>query len=241
MISPLDQVCYASVPAAALAVLADVRCLPDVRVALVGDRAWVRWPAGNDQVLWRLLPVSSVALYSYRNGLWFRFGCHLPSFDLPIAAPSEPLDHVLTPARVEPQFLNVPAIQPHTARLVRDNQPRQTTAMICPLMELGNWAEAATSAALGSIRAAYSGERIMLLGRNLPILASSERFWGQRLLAPLGHRLTPALPEDELLTAFGVHDEELMVFHAETEELIPEGAFEPFSRAGIRLALGARF
>jgi hypothetical protein len=238
MISRFEQVSYASVPAIAVAVLADVRCLPQVQVALVGERAWIRFPPGNEQVLNRLLPVRGGEFFVLRDGLWYRHGCHLPCFDLPIDAKAQPLDLALTPAAVEPQAAPRCPVQPVPLRLVPDNRPRQTTAMTCSKVELASWAEGATTASLTSIRGAISGDRVLLLGRHLPLFGEGARFWGGRLLAPLGYQVVPALPENEMLEALGVAEDAFLILSAERAEVIPQNAFEPLTRTGVRLALG---
>src|SRR4051794_34003222 len=64
----LDQVCCASLPLAALPALADLRRDPDIRVAVVGARAWVRWEAGDESVLRRVLPLRGVELFAQHEG-----------------------------------------------------------------------------------------------------------------------------------------------------------------------------
>ena len=70
MNSVFDQVCYACIPAESLPVLVELRCEPGVRVALDGERAWVRWEPGNEAVLLRLLAVTGAAFYRFCDGLW---------------------------------------------------------------------------------------------------------------------------------------------------------------------------
>src|SRR5207244_3871406 len=122
-------------------------------------------------------------------------------------------------------------------RLARDDRPRQTTAMLCRLTQLGAWADSVTTDHLTSIRAAMCGDDVLLLGRRLPALANCERFWGRRVLAPLGYRLEPTLPESELLDAWEVDEEEFVLIHTEQVEIVSQNVFEPLTRARIRLAL----
>src|SRR5438105_13887902 len=97
-----DHVGYACIPAASLSVLAELRCTPGIRVALLADRAWVHWEAGDEAVLFRLLAVPGVALYRFRDGLWYRHDHALPAFDVPGELPTQRLDQVLMPAPVRP-------------------------------------------------------------------------------------------------------------------------------------------
>ena len=172
MPTPLDGVCLASLPQQSLAALAEVRDVPGVEVALVEGRAWLRWPAGKDTVLRCLLPVPGVVLYEPRDGRWYRPGAHLPSFDVPPITTSKPLAQILTPAPVQPRLPDGVPAEPLRLRLVRDETPRPTTALCCTAASLADWAETATSAALAAVRAAVSGNVILLVGRRLPAHAA---------------------------------------------------------------------
>ena len=57
MTLPLGDVCCASIPHEALALLAALRTSPAVRARRVGERIWLRWPPGDDTVLRRVLPI----------------------------------------------------------------------------------------------------------------------------------------------------------------------------------------
>ena len=266
MNSVFDQVCYACIPAESLPVLVELRCEPGVRVALDGERAWVRWEPGNEAVLLRLLAVPGAAFYRFRDGLWYRHGQYLPSFGVPDDMPTQRLDQVLTPAPVRPEPFTLALVQPKPARLVFDQRPRQTSAVLCRLTELAGWANRATRRTLASIRAARwpekgvrhllperpggcfaqkvpdpffrPGTRILLLGERLPLLERSERFWGQRVLVPLGYSLEPALPESALAEALELKAEEIVLVRPQEVQIVSGGALQPLTRSGIRLALG---
>ena len=62
------------------------------------------------------------------------------------------------------------------------------------------------------------------------------RFLGVHLLVPLGFRAYPELPERAFCHAVGAGPNDLIVLDDEGYELIPRDAFQPLSRAGIRLA-----
>ena len=81
--------CCASLPLAALPALAAVRCVPDVTVAVVGERAWLHWPSGNAEVLHCVAALPGVELFEPREGRWYRPRQHLPAFGLPLHAASE--------------------------------------------------------------------------------------------------------------------------------------------------------
>jgi hypothetical protein len=238
MNTPLDDVCCASLPLAALPALAAVRCVPDVSVAMVGERAWVRWPPGRAEVLVCVAALVGVELYEPRDGQWYRPGQHLPAFGLPIPAPSRPLAQVLVPAPVQPELvpdLTLPSVK---LRLVRNVRPRPATALWGSLSALRKWADRAPTAELVAVCAARCDGRVLLLGRRLPPLPGAERLWGERVLIPLGYQPEPALPESALLEALQGTADELVVLTTDGAEMLPRSALQPLTRSGMRLALG---
>src|SRR5947209_1907634 len=97
----IDAAECASLPASALAALADLRREPGVTVTPAGDRAWVRWPPGARAVLRRVLPLAGAELYTRRDGLLYRLGHRLPAFGLPPdGGASVPLARAVTPEPV---------------------------------------------------------------------------------------------------------------------------------------------
>jgi hypothetical protein len=201
------------------------------------DRIWIRWQAASDAVLRCLLPVPGLKLYAYRDGFWYRHGCHLPSFDLPREIDSMPLHQALTPAPVQPQPAGNQPLAAQRLRLVRDDHPRAATALRCQLADLAQWADTATSAALAAVQAAHSGKDVLLLGRKLPLLPSAERFWGERLLVPLGFRPEPLFGERILREALQVADNEIMILSEGGAEVLPREVLQPLTRSTLRLVL----
>jgi hypothetical protein len=238
MANPLENVSCARLPAAVLPALAGLRCLPELAVRLEGAYDWLYWPAGEERVLRCLLPLAGVELYERRDGHWYRHGRRLPSFEVAASAGGQRLEQVLFPDRIDPEPPPVLALRPDGIRLVRDNRLRPATAVRCGLVELARWAETATSAGLAGLRAARSGERVLLLGQRLPLLPRGQRLWGERVLVPLGFRPDPSLPERALLEAVGVGGGELVVLDADGAEVLAVNVFRPLSRAAVRLAVG---
>ncbi|MBV8381464.1 MAG: hypothetical protein JOZ63_02585 [Planctomycetaceae bacterium] len=238
----LEHVCCAGLPPSALSTLADLRREPDIRVAWVDGRPWVRWEAGSEAVLRRLLPVSGVDLFARREGLWYRPGCHLPTFEVPEAIESGavPLCRAITPMPVRPSPPGEVAPAPVRLALVRDDRARPATALRCPLSGLRRWAETATTAELSAAAAARAGDEVMLLGRGLPVIAGGVRFWGDGVLVPLGFRADPDLPEPALRRSLRVAEDALLVLEADGVEVVPREAFRMVTRAGLRLALEGR-
>jgi hypothetical protein len=237
MSTPLEQISCASLPFASLVALADVRCLRGVEAAVVGERVWVRWAAGDEDVLRRVLPVTGVELYARHDGMWYRLGSRLPSPGWPDAAEARPLHHVLTPAPVAPQ--PPPDALPGRCpmHLVRDAPLHATTALRCPLATLAAWAERATTAELDALEGVRCRDVVLLRGTRLPLLHGARRFWGDRVWMPLGYRPEPALPESALLAALEAGDDTIALLDFEGVELLPLRVFQPLTRAGVRLAI----
>jgi MoxR-vWA-beta-propeller ternary system domain bpX2 len=231
-----ERVRAARLPPDGLAALAPVRCQPGVTIHTRGQ-TWVLWPADTTDVVRCLHPVAGVEFFEERDGRWYAFGRRLPSADGPPAGAGEPLDRVLfpTPLPVQPPPAELPS--PVSVRLVRGGPARPATALRCRVADLARWSDAATTAELAAVRAARFGELALLLGRRLPHIANGERFWGERVLVPLGFRPEPDLPADVIRVACRVADEELLVLAADGAEAILESVFEPLTRAGLRRAI----
>src|SRR5271167_3914327 len=133
MKSPLLDITCASLPCPALAALADIRCAPGVQVAITNERVWVRWQPGDDTVLRRVLPIAGAVLYFQREGKWYRFGHHLPAFEVPARLEYQPLYRVLTPERFLAEPVPAVRLQPVKIGLAADSRSRKTSALLCTL------------------------------------------------------------------------------------------------------------
>jgi hypothetical protein len=221
---------------AGLAALAPLRAAGGVRI-IVDDRAWVAWDAPRPDVVAAVLAVPGAELFEPRDGRWVRPGDRLPAFDVPPPGDPIPLDRAVIPgpfAAMEPgdrELKRVPL------RLVGSDVPRPTSAVRCSLAALQTWADAATTAEVTAVKAARSGGIAWLLGSRLPALPGSERFWGDRVLIPLGFRAEPDWPEASLREAANVGPDELLVLTEEATEAIPTEAFRPLTRGAVRRSL----
>jgi hypothetical protein len=112
--------------------------------------------------------------------------------------------------------------------------------MQCKFEELARWAENATTWQLGSLQAAWCEEQVILLGERLPPLPGATRWWGNRILVPLGFRLDPDLAEGAVFQALGLVQSERAFLTLDGVEVLPADAFGPVSRAGVRLAARKR-
>jgi hypothetical protein len=203
-----------------------------------------------------VLPLPGVVLYVRRADAWHRFGELLPCDGPPEAGDVLRLDHVIFPAPLQVILPPPRELRPVMLRLIRDGQVRPATAMRCPLSALTQWADGATSDQIGAVQAALcrgagfqpadaarqagSLPHVLLLGNKLPPLPESERFWGRRVLTPLGFRALPALPESALGEVLGLQAEEIAVLDQLGVEVLSEKIFEPLTRASVRLAAAER-
>jgi hypothetical protein len=240
--SALDRATCARVPAASLAALAALRALPDVRVAVTEESAWVHWRPGNVAARRRVHALPGSVLYERREGLWHRVGERLPCADVPPDAGAGLLPIAsaiaLPPVEAVLPGASAGAVPGAVAlALVPSEEPRPTSGMLVDLAALAALAASATTAQLAALRAARAGPLVLVLGEKIPVVPGGERLHGDRLLAPLGFRVEPALPEAELLLALGLTGELLVLRASAGAEVVPVSALRPLTRAGLRLAV----
>jgi hypothetical protein len=109
--------------------------------------------------------------------------------------------------------------------------------MRCRLGALADWADFTTSFELHSLHAVRCGEEAIVVGKKLPLLLGCQRYWGGRVLVPLGYRPCPNLPEPALVETLRLHLGELALVDQEGIEVVQRELFAPLTRAGVRLAL----
>jgi hypothetical protein len=239
----LEHVSCARLPASSLGSLAGLRRVEEIQIVADGDHAWVFWESSDSRVLAALLPITGVELFERKDDAWHRPGCSLPSFLRAPDGERVPLSRAVTPqpfSSIQPGPSETP---PSKLRLARNNHPRPTTAALCPLSELGQWAELARSSEIEAIRGAFQGEVALLFGASLPPWPGAIRYWGHQVLVPIGFEPQPSLPEEALLGALGISGREVLrlvpMGVGLAVEAIPFETFRPLSRAGVRLALRA--
>lgn len=224
----------ASLPPEQLAALTDLRALPGVRILLQETRHWLRWDGLDERILKTLLPLPGITLYEEREGHWHAVGAHLPAFDVPAHGGFQPLHDVIFPAPVTPLTLDSPKWEMQTLRLVADHVSRPASGMTLDLAEFAAWVDSVPSSRLHNLRWAVAGTRVLLLGKRLPPVRDGSRYWGGRVLTPLGFRPHPHLPEPTLRYAMKLEEDEWLILHEDDVEVIPDAAFRPVTRANVR-------
>jgi hypothetical protein len=102
---------------------------------------------------------------------------------------------------------------------------------------LADWADRATTRQLESLEAVVCTGRVLLRGERLPALPG-ERFWGRRVLLPLGCRADPELADEVLAEALGLQPGEVALLTGAGVEVVAAEQFAPLSRAAVRRAVG---
>jgi MoxR-vWA-beta-propeller ternary system domain bpX2 len=254
MTPSLKDICSATIRVEDLPVLAELRDRSEIRVSIVGDRAWIWWKPETEAmqeilIKW-ILPLPGVEMFTEVGGRWYRWGKHLPAFG--VSVPDDrrgvPLDRIVLPRPVSAQ--RPEGRRPARLRVgvVRDQRcrSRPATGVCWRLSELHAWAEQATSAQFAGLTAAWTegpvderGEaEVLVLGRHgsLPAARAGVRFWGTDVLVPLGFRADPDLAEPALKAAVGAGPTDLVVLRPEGFDVIARAIFQPLDRAGVRLA-----
>ena len=230
----LDDSRAARIPTEGLAALAPLRRLNGVRVAEAVDCSWIVWDGELPSLVRALLPVTGVQFFTRHAGYWRPTGAALPDFAVPIAAEAISLDRVIVPLPVTPLLPPETPLLRMKVGLAPSHRSRPTSALRCRADTLIDWAATATTWEINQLRGAVCGENVWLLGSILPRLTGSERFWGERVLIPLGLRAEPDWPEGPLRIAANVDDDEILVLTRDGPQALPVSAFQSLSRAAIR-------
>lgn len=237
---PLLVLSAAHIPINGMPMLGAVRHQPDVTVQLDGVGAWVRWPAGRLDVVRCLIPITGAVFYRRTGNDWYRFRSRLPASEGPPEADGIPVASVLFPDRIDPLPPPASKLPTVTLTIVRGGAIRPATALLASILELGTLIDTATTRELGAMQGAIDGDRVILLGRNLPPVRNAVRFWGDDLLVPLGFRVEPFLPDEIIRAVAGAGNDDRIVFHESGLEIVPRSAFQPLTRPMLRLALEHR-
>lgn len=231
----LSNASLARIPTSALHLLGRLRAYASVQVRVDHGFVWIRWDEAGFEILRTLLPVEGAQFFERMDAHWHLCGHSLPAFDIPEVG-FVPLATALVPGP-QKTFASIDEPSPRVVlALKRSTVTQRTTALLCNLKTLGEWAELAPTREIESVQAARCESLVLLTGQRLPSIAG-ERFWGERLLCPLGWAPDPALPESALLEAVGVSDSELVLMRGAELEVIPSDALRTLTRASARLGV----
>ena len=231
----LSNVSLARIPTSALHLLGRLRAYASVQVRGGKGHVWVRWDEAGYEILRTLLPVQGALFFERMDSNWHQCGQSLPAFDIPEDG-FVPLATALVPG---PQKTFAVADEPAPRvmlALKRSTVTQPTTALLSNVKILAAWIELAPTREIEGLESARCENLVLLTGQRLPPVAG-ERFWGERLLCPLGWAPDPALPESALLEALGVGDGELVLMRGAELEVIPRDAFRALTRASARLGV----
>jgi hypothetical protein len=191
--------------------------------------------------------VPGSAFFRKDGGHWYRAGRRLPELN---AVPSPEAEAGATGIALHLALVPEPTRwlepraddwSPAVLRLEADSSstPRPASALVVRADALLPWAESAPTALLQGLRAARSGDRVLLVGGRLPPMAGLGRFWGRQVLVPLGSRPEPELPEVRMAEALGLVGDDLGLIGPDGRvEVVPGPALGPLSRASARLLAG---
>jgi hypothetical protein len=235
--NPWKEVSAARIPVVHLVALSPLRNRPNIRINLQKDTAWVRWSADGGDLIRCLLPVPGVEFFTCRSGTWFRFRSLLPTTETPPEGNGISVAAVLVPSSIEPVQPDTIVLTPVQLSVVRCSEPRPTSALVCSIQDLQKWADMATTAEISMVKGARADGIAILLGSHLPSIFRATRYWGDEVFVPIGFRPEPDLPAAALRMVVGTEADELVFLDDEGVRVVPRKAFEPLTRAGIRLAL----
>lgn len=230
----LADAALARIPAQALSLLAGLRGERRILVKLDESIAWIRWDAPAAEVVRALLPAAGAEFFEPVGDGWRPCGRLIHARGVP-GDGFLPLESVLLPAALAPAT-PAPALPAAVAfSLVPLTTPKPASALFCSAADLAAWADMALQRSLGQLRGARSGGSLLVMGgQELPTVPG-RRFWGERLLVPLGFGPHPDLPESTLLGALAVPGDCLAIATQTALEIVPLNAFAPLTRASVRL------
>jgi hypothetical protein len=237
MIARLAQIGAARFSIDYLSMLSAFRDMRSIKILVDRDVTWACWPPGLESVLECVMIIPGCELFEQRDHVWYRLLHRVPAFDFPTSFDeAKTIDQVIVPANLDAIAAEPSAPTRAILQLSRDEVVRQTTAMLADLIALDRWVDSAATHELETISASIDGRRVFLVGRRLPTLSDSQRFWGQRIFCPLGFSPDPRLAESSLMALIGLEDSELAILTAERIEIIPRDTLQPLQRSAIRLA-----
>lgn len=231
MRSILADAGLARIPVPALALAGRFRGSGRIRAYLDGSTVWLRFDAPAPDIVSALLPAPGAVFYGQAGKHWRRCGSLIDA-QVPVDGYA-PIESIIFPAAA-PAPEPAPGLPaPVPLQLAPSDRPEPASALLCKAADVATWAALAPELQFGGLWAARAGGAVLLLGDALPPI-EGRRFWGGRVLLPLGLRASPDLPESALAEVLAV-PEQCIALLDESLELIPLSVFAPLSRASARL------
>jgi hypothetical protein len=232
-----QQVCAAHFLEQHLPLLGRLRNVLTLRLHVHNGEVWIQFPAGERAVLECLQVVPGVRFFSQIDKVWYRFGNSLPTSEHPPTGAGRPLTMLLQPSGLTAEAVTqLEPISPVRLGLVRSGVARQTSALRCQLSDLQGWIDSATTSEIAAVRGVYFSNEVLLLGEVLPVVPGSIRFWGQRVLLPLGFELSESYSEQSILAAVRAANYEMLLIQETEVQFVMMSLLQPLTRAGLRLA-----
>ncbi len=215
--------------------LGELRCFPQLVVALQGNRLWLRGipVGGEDQHLFLRLPATERYLLGVDDLLF------LPGSVTPIAyLPSlhwKPIGDFIVPE------LPVAAYggsfsETIEAKLVSSSMEQKAIGMFCSLSDLQAWVDAAPEVRIKALKfAAEEDGEVLVMGEPLPTIPGRALWECEGLLLPAGYKLEYAMFARTIRQQLDPEGMDWLVFQADGGwERVPKANLIPATRSGIR-------
>jgi hypothetical protein len=232
-----NKITTARIPLASLKSLAHLRHRSDITVSLDDHgNAWIHWlqSAIAEEVMLALRPLTDVSFYYREANTWYTRGSGFPAKITPPNQPGLALAKLLFPEKMTSQSPENKAFARITPVLSRGGQTCPASAMRLPFASLHAWVNHATSAQIHALHGVYEADQVWLLGQHLPAASQGMRFYGERLLLPLGYQLQPMLPVESSLALVNASERDVVFWSHDEIRVIPREEFAPLTRAGVR-------
>ncbi len=221
--------------------LGDVRCFPGLRVAVAGDRIWIRGIPASENIDLKIRQLPAVITYFLdHDDRLFPCDRVTPTEKLPQAIwiPLQEFITVHLPVSNMPGEINQKAY----ARLATSGNLQTGNALLTTLTQWKKFAETAAEIRLEKIRFAVSeNDDVLLLGNPLPPVSGKEYYLRDLNLLPCGYDFDPQVISSLLSKKLNPYQDALLLFAPDGSwEKIPVKNFMTGKRSAVRLTNSLR-
>lgn len=243
-----DGFCMASVGLSdqALRSLSHLRAQSDLLAHHAEGRIWLRWPARLRSITQLIQALTDAKLLHPRAWGWCE-GSSGFAVETPDLTIFQPLAVVIHPQALPEgdgaHRSNLPAAAKVELSIIPSTQQHPASAVLLPLTRLYALLRATPETLWKHLGVAWHKQQALVrtsVGQALRLDVppqNSQRFWGERVLVPLGWQLSVDAAEPVTLRLIGAKANEIALVQHKGISLIPEACFAPASRAGLRLAI----